>query len=160
MVADAERAARESPKAGDVPSATVKSTPIAAAEPAKSAASRSERERIANEEAARKALAAAGKASKAATVVASSAPPVAAATQSEFETLYQQALAMEQGGKPADAIRIYRRAARAGSGKAAKRLGEIYDKGIAGVSRDYAESLQWYETARGLGETVESAARR
>ena len=67
---------------------------------------------------------------------------------------------MEQGGKASEAIRIYRRAARAGSGKAAKRLGEIYDKGVAGVSRDYAESLQWYETARQLGETVETAGKR
>ena len=67
---------------------------------------------------------------------------------------------MESSGKAADAIRIYRRAARAGSGKAAKRLGEIYDKGVPGVSRDYAESLQWYETARQLGETVEVAGKR
>ena len=67
---------------------------------------------------------------------------------------------MENGGDAAGAIRIYRRAARAGSGKAAKRLGEIYDRGVPGVSRDYAESLQWYETARQLGETVETAGKR
>jgi serine/threonine-protein kinase len=96
------------------------------------------------------------------TQVASAAPTPgtvpatpAAKAQSEFETLYQQALAMENGGNAKDSIRIYRRAARAGSGKAAKRLGEIFDKGAPGVSRDYAESLQWYETARQLGETVE-----
>ena len=83
-----------------------------------------------------------------------------AAGASENETLYQQALAMENGGNAKDAIRIYRRAARAGSGKAAKRLGEIYDRGVPGVSRDYAESLQWYETARQLGETVETAGKR
>jgi class 3 adenylate cyclase len=74
--------------------------------------------------------------------------------------LYQQAVAMEQDGKAAESVRIYRRAARAGSGKAAKRLGEIYDKGIPGVSRDYAESLQWYETARQLGENIETAGSR
>jgi serine/threonine-protein kinase len=67
---------------------------------------------------------------------------------------------MENSGNTKDAIRIYRRAARAGSGKAAKRLGEIFDKGSGGVSRDYAESLQWYETARQLGETVETAGKR
>ena len=60
-------------------------------------------------------------------------------------------------GKANEAIRIYRRAAKIGSGKAAKRLGEIFDKGVPGVSRDYAESLQWYEAARQLGETVEVA---
>ena len=63
-------------------------------------------------------------------------------------------------GKASQAIRIYRRAARAGNGKAAKRLGEIYDKGVPGVSRDYAESLQWYETARQLGETIELSGKR
>jgi serine/threonine-protein kinase len=78
----------------------------------------------------------------------------------ENETLYQQALSMESGGDVKGAIRIYRRAARAGSGKAAKRLGEIFDRGVPGVPRDYAESLQWYETARQLGETVETAGKR
>ena len=52
------------------------------------------------------------------------------------------------------------RAARSGSGKAAKRLGEIYDKGIAGVSRDYAESLKWYTTARAMGEDVQLQKQR
>ena len=74
--------------------------------------------------------------------------------------MYQQALAMEGSGKAADAVRIYRRAARAGHGKAAKRLGDIFDRGVPGVSRDYAESLQWYQTARDLGETVETAKAR
>jgi serine/threonine-protein kinase len=155
----------------------------APAEPAKPRAlTRSERERLADEEAARKALAAAGKSAPPPTVVASAAPtsaavssatpgtapsasaPAAAAAPAkaatEFETLYQQALAMEQAGNAAQAIRVYRRAARAGSGKAAKRLGEIYDRGVPGVSRDYAESLQWYETARQLGEKIEEAKAR
>ena len=95
---------------------------------------------------------------------ASTAVPAAATPQapkaSENEVLYQQALAMENGGDVKGAIRVYRRAARAGSGKAAKRLGEIYDRGVPGVTRDYAESLQWYETARQLGETVETAGKR
>jgi serine/threonine-protein kinase len=158
----APKAAPAEPKAEPVP---------------KKAMSRSERERLADEEAARKALAAAGRTPAAEkTVVASAAPtsvasapgsaapapgaaPAAKAT-SEVDTLYQQALAMENSGNTKDAIRIYRRAARAGSGKAAKRLGEIFDKGAGGVSRDYAESLQWYETARQLGETVETAGKR
>jgi TPR repeat protein len=100
--------------------------------------------------------------------VSASASPTAAAPEaapgkpqvSENEALYQQALAMENGGNAKGAIRLYRRAARAGSGKAAKRLGEIYDRGVPGVSRDYAESLQWYETARQLGETIETAGKR
>ena len=139
--------------------------------------SRSERERLADEEAARKALAKAGHApAKEQTQVASAAPTTAVSASSaatpaapaapakpavsENETLYQQALAMENNGDAKGAIRLYRRAARAGSGKAAKRLGEIYDRGVPGVSRDYAESLQWYETARQLGETIETAGKR
>ncbi len=172
------------PKAPEAPKAAA---PQAAPEAAKAAAaapeapkaavpqggSRSQREARADEEAARKALEKAGKApSVQPTQVASAAPTAATAAPgaapaapaakagTEFDTLYQQALAMENGGDAAGAIRIYRRAARAGSGKAAKRLGEIYDRGVPGVSRDYAESLQWYETARQLGETVETAGKR
>jgi TPR repeat protein len=57
-------------------------------------------------------------------------------------------------------VKLYMRAARSGNGKAAKRLGEIYDKGMAGVSRDYAQSLKWYKTARVLGERVPVAKTR
>ena len=168
----------EAPKSSAAAAAPVAAAPEAPKAQPKGPMSRSERERIADDEAARKALAAAGKTPKADTVVASAAPtavatapgatpaapgasaPAAKPAASENEVLYQQALAMENGGDVKGAIRIYRRAARAGSGKAAKRLGEIYDKGVAGVSRDYAESLQWYETARQLGETIETAGKR
>jgi serine/threonine protein kinase len=91
---------------------------------------------------------------------AAPAAPTAKPAGSDVEAMYQQALTMESDGKASQAIRVYRRAARAGSGKAAKRLGEIYDKGVPGVSRDYAESLQWYETARQLGETIELSGKR
>ena len=71
-----------------------------------------------------------------------------------------QASALEQQGKGNDAVKVYVRAARAGNGKAAKRLGEIYDKGLAGIPRDYAESLKWYNAARVLGEDVPIARGR
>lgn len=70
------------------------------------------------------------------------------------ESLYLHGLFMEKEGKTQDAVRMYRRAARSGNGKAAKRLVEIYDKGIPGVPRDYAESLSWYEKTKQLGEAV------
>jgi len=76
------------------------------------------------------------------------------ATQNDAEALYQQAIAMEGSGHARDAVRIYRRAARAGNGKAAKRLGDIYSCGIGGVARDQTESLQWYDLAFRLGEPV------
>ncbi len=83
-----------------------------------------------------------------------------AAAPAGGEALFQQAEALEQQGKGNDAVKVYVRSARAGNGKAAKRLGEIYDKGIAGVSRDYAESLKWYNAARVLGEEVPMAKSR
>ena len=70
------------------------------------------------------------------------------------DALLAQASALEQQGKGNDAVKLYVRAARSGNGKAAKRLGDIYDKGLAGVPRDYAESLKWYNAARVLGEEV------
>jgi serine/threonine protein kinase len=84
----------------------------------------------------------------------------APATQAGGDTLYKQAVAFELQGKGNDAVKLYMRAARSGNGKAAKRLGEIYDKGMAGVSRDYAQSLKWYKAARVLGERVPVAKTR
>ena len=42
----------------------------------------------------------------------------------------------------------------------AKRLGDIYDKGLIGITRDYAESLKWYNAARVLGCDVPLQQRR
>ena len=74
---------------------------------------------------------------------------------SNVEALLQQAAAKESEGNNKEAVKLYVRAARAGSGKAAKRLGDIYTKGVDGVPRDYAESLKWYNAARVLGEEVD-----
>jgi TPR repeat protein len=57
-------------------------------------------------------------------------------------------------------VRLYMRAAMTGNGKAAKRLGEIYDQGLLGIRKDYAESLKWYNAARVLGEDVPMAKGR
>lgn len=81
------------------------------------------------------------------------APSAAAAA-----TLYRQALALEAEGRGADAVKLYERAVKYGSGKAALRLGEIYDKGIPGVPRDFAQSLMYYNAARQLGENLPLAA--
>jgi len=70
---------------------------------------------------------------------------------SDPEALFTQAVALEKNDKIVDAIRLYRRAARAGSVKAANRLGEIFDTGKAGVTRDPAEAQMWREMARKLG---------
>jgi hypothetical protein len=63
---------------------------------------------------------------------------------------------LEKQGKYVGAIAEYRRAARKGSGKAAKRLGQIYSRGVpdAGVSVDKLEAAQWFARARELGERI------
>ena len=76
------------------------------------------------------------------------------------DALFSQAAALEQEGKGRDAVKMYTQAARSGNGKAAKRLGEIFDKGLIGIQRDYAESLKWYNAARVLGEDVPMAKSR
>ena len=64
---------------------------------------------------------------------------------------YQQAAAAERDGKMQDAVALYTQAARGGNGKAAFRLGEIYEKGLGGVPTDYQQSLRWFNAARVLG---------
>ena len=71
------------------------------------------------------------------------------------DALFEQASALEQQGRGAEAVRLYQRAALdGGSGKAALRLARIYEQGIPGVTRDYDLSLRWYSAARVLGEDV------
>jgi TPR repeat protein len=72
----------------------------------------------------------------------------------EAMALYEQAAALEGKGKGAEAMKTYRRAARAGSARAAKRLGEIYEKGGKGVEPNYQESQKWYLAARSMGEDI------
>ena len=66
----------------------------------------------------------------------------------------QAAMDLEAQGRGEEAVRKYIQAARSGNCEAAARLGEIYDKGLAGVTRNYAESLKWYNAARVLGCNV------
>jgi tRNA A-37 threonylcarbamoyl transferase component Bud32 len=156
--AAAERAAAE--KASAARLAQEKAAAEKAALERAAAAEKAAAERIAAaEKAAADAAARAAAAEKAAREkekLASAAPSAPAGG----ESLFEQAAALEQQGKGNDAVKVYVKAARAGSGKAAKRLGEIYDKGIGGVSRDYAESLKWYNAARVLGEDVPMAKSR
>ena len=73
----------------------------------------------------------------------------------------QVAQGFESEGKGKEAVKAYIAAARSGSCESAKRLGDIYDKGLISVSRDYAESLKWYGFARALGTCeVPAPARR
>lgn len=73
---------------------------------------------------------------------------------SNSDQTFAEAAQLEQVGKGAEAVKRYVVAARNGSGKAALRLAQIYEKGIPGVMRDYAEQLKWEHVARTLGEDV------
>lgn len=83
---------------------------------------------------------------------ASPPTPVAAAVLS-------RARGAESEGSVADAARLYREAAIAGSGEAAKRLGDLHWRGAPGIERDLAESLRWYRVAETRGEKVAQAIR-
>jgi TPR repeat protein len=65
--------------------------------------------------------------------------------------LLAAAATLDAEGKGAEAVDAYTRAARSGSCEAGRRLGEIYEQGLLGVSRDYGESLKWFSFARTLG---------
>jgi TPR repeat protein len=67
---------------------------------------------------------------------------------------YAEAVALEQAGNGAEAVAMYARAVRSGNSKAALRLWQIYNQGMAGVKKDRAEALKWYNAARALGEEV------
>jgi tRNA A-37 threonylcarbamoyl transferase component Bud32 len=145
----AERAASD--KAAAARLAQEKAAAEKAALERAAAAEKAAQERIA---AAEKAAADAAVRAAAAEKAAAEKTKLAAAAPGGSEALFEQAAALEQQGKGNDAVKLYVRSARSGNGKAAKRLGDIFDKGLAGVSRDYAESLKWYNAARVLGEEV------
>jgi len=150
-----EKASASDRAASDKAAATRLAQEKAAAEKAAleraAAAEKAAQERIA---AAEKAAADAAVRAAAAEKAAAEKTKLAAAAPGGSEALFDQASALEQQGKGNDAVKLYVRSARSGNGRAAKRLGDIYDKGLAGVSRDYAESLKWYNAARVLGEEV------
>ncbi len=104
---------------------------------------------------AREAAEKAAAAERAAKEAAEKAKTQVARAPSNVEALLQQATAKESEGDYRSAVKLYTQAARGGSGKAAKRLGDIYNTGAGSVSRDYAESLKWYNAARVLGEEVD-----
>jgi serine/threonine-protein kinase len=94
--------------------------------------------------------------------------PAAAASAPEaplsVDAMLQQAIAFERDGNTRDAARLLRRATREGkgeaAGQAAKRLGDLLQKGAPGVPRDYGEALRYYEIARLNGVEVPVARGR
>ncbi|MFL9866913.1 protein kinase [Paraburkholderia fungorum] len=86
-------------------------------------------------------------------------PPVAEPKVSSADLL-AQAAKLQGEGKLNDAVRLYKRAARGGSGQAAKQLGDIYGNGAGDVPRDYAESIRWYNVARTAGVDVPDVSKR
>jgi serine/threonine-protein kinase len=75
-------------------------------------------------------------------------PPVAVQGNANS---FQLAQNFEAQGKGREAVRAYASAAKAGNCEAAKRLGQIYEKGIRDTPRDYQQSLSWYREAEKLG---------
>jgi hypothetical protein len=63
---------------------------------------------------------------------------------------YAQALELDAAGRDVEAVRLYRRAARAGNAEAAFELGEAYQNG-EGVDRDLDQAARWFNTAAQAG---------
>jgi serine/threonine-protein kinase len=80
------------------------------------------------------------------------------------EALLQRAIALEAEGRNKEASRLLAQAVREGSGQAAgqaaKRLGDLLQKGAPGLPRDYGEALRYYEIARLNGVDVTFAKGR
>ena len=72
---------------------------------------------------------------------------------------FTAARAAESEGRYADAVRMYKTQATAGSGIAAKRLGDLYTRGAPGLERDQAQGLRWYREAELRGEVLAQALR-
>ena len=74
------------------------------------------------------------------------------------EALLARAIALENEGRHKEAAKLLGQAVREGrgeaAGQAAKRLGDLLQKGAPGVSRDYGEALRYYEIARLNGVDV------
>lgn len=77
----------------------------------------------------------------------------------EAQSLHGEAAAAEKAGKNRDAVLLYVKAAKAGSGDAAARLGDVYDKGLLGEARDYFEASKWFNLARTRGALPPSSCR-
>ncbi len=120
-----------------------------AAEEEKKRKAEEDAKKKADEEAARK-RAADEEAKKAAAAAAAAATPAPAAGMSASQ-MRAEAASLESQGKMREAVRMYKNAANAGDGEAAKRLHNIYGKGEGGIPRDYAESVKWGDIARKRG---------
>ena len=66
--------------------------------------------------------------------------------------IYEQALELERSGQVEEAANLLKQAADAGSGPAARKLGEIYANGLGNVPPDSGESQRWFELAESRGE--------
>jgi serine/threonine-protein kinase len=81
-----------------------------------------------------------------------------------IETMLARAISLERDGKTAEAARLLRQVTREGkgeaAGQAAKRYGDMLQKGVPGVPRDYGEALRYYEIARLNGVEVPVAKAR
>lgn len=83
--------------------------------------------------------------------------PQPAPTPAQYAVLVQ-AWELERTD-PRRAIALYKESIKSlKNGHAAFRLADIYNKGIPGVPRDFAESLQWGEVAWKLGVTYWSCS--
>ena len=85
---------------------------------------------------------------------ASTDGPRAVARTVSLADRHYDGLLMENRGDERGAYLAFREAAEAGYAPAQRRLGEIYDTGNTVVSRNFEESIRWYQKAREGGEQI------
>jgi Sel1 repeat len=86
--------------------------------------------------------------------IACARPPVGASSSSVAAGLHADGLALERRGDESGAFLAFLQAAEDGYPPAQRRLGEIYDSGNSAVTRNYEESIRWYQKAREGGEKI------
>ena len=86
---------------------------------------------------------------------AAAPPPLEAAAKR-----HREGLMLERRGDLQGAFAAFLEAGEAGNGLAQRKLGQIYDKGNAVVSRDYQTALKWYQKAREQGVDIDKPIQR
>ena len=101
---------------------------------------------------------AAGEAERAREAAAKARLEVMESQKIDAQALLETAESLEREGRNPEAVEAYGKAARMGSGKAARRLGEIYARGLRDVPPDREQMLRWNTVARSLGEPLAPGA--
>ena len=84
-------------------------------------------------------------------LIMASLPPKKRLDFSLEGTAYTKIITLDMRADARQVVQQLTQSARSGDCNAAKRLGQMYDRGEAGLTRDHVEALKWFNAARVLG---------